>query len=98
MYSYYESLIYRNSSTMFASTQINTFRVDVYENLNELRISKLQERFGSAVSVNRLRTKAYVRLIQRRIRVRYAKDKQFKRRYLGGLVHNISTGYYHEQV
>ena len=93
MYSYYESFMYRNPSTKVASIQINTFRIDVYDNLNELRIAKLQARFGRDVSINKSRTKAYVRLIQRRIRVRYERDAQLKRHYLGGFVHNIATGY-----
>lgn len=98
MYSYYESFMYRNSSTTFASTQINTFRIDVHENLNELRIAKLQARYGRDVSVNKARTKAYVRLIQRRVRVRYARDDRFQLRYVGGFVNNIATGYSYEQV
>lgn len=98
MYSYYESFIYRNSSTKYASTQINTFRIDVYDNLNESRIAKLQARFGRDVSINKSRTKAYVRLVQRRIRVRYVRDAQLKRHYSGGFIHNIATGYSYEQI
>lgn len=64
----------------------------------EFRDCKVEDLKVGDVSINKSRTKAYVRLIQRRIRVRYARDAQLRRHYSGGFVHNMATGYSYEQI
>lgn len=92
MYSYYECFQYGNSSTLFRSRTVHTFKVSVHSNPQPSLIKKMLKLHGRDAKLNTKSGKLYVRVRIREARVCYSRDRQGATTLIGSYVKNFSLG------